>query len=56
MWAKRIVYRDRWLPNTEKRDFKILTKEWFEIGARLIGGCCRTTVSDIIAIKETLLH
>jgi homocysteine S-methyltransferase len=27
--------------------------EWFRLGARLIGGCCRTTPSDIRALRVT---
>jgi homocysteine S-methyltransferase len=27
---------------------------WYEAGARLIGGCCRTTPADIRAIRESL--
>ncbi|KAF2849264.1 homocysteine S-methyltransferas-like protein [Plenodomus tracheiphilus IPT5] len=30
------------------------TKEWFKAGARLIGGCCRTTPEDIRVMRETL--
>jgi homocysteine S-methyltransferase len=27
-------------------------KEWFDAGARLIGGCCRTTPEDIRTIAS----
>ncbi len=32
--------------------FSEQAKEWFESGARIIGGCCRTTPSDIHAIAK----
>lgn len=33
-------------------DFAI--RQWFDLGARLIGGCCRTRPADISRIRETL--
>lgn len=29
-------------------------KEWYGAGARLIGGCCRTTPGDIRTIEKTI--
>jgi homocysteine S-methyltransferase len=29
-------------------------KEWYSLGGRLIGGCCRTTPEDIRTIKKAL--
>lgn len=34
------------------RPFASYAKEWWEEGARLIGGCCRTTPDDIAAIAH----
>ncbi len=33
-------------------DFSERAKEWFESGARILGGCCRTTPDDIRAIAK----
>lgn len=30
------------------------TRQWYKAGARLIGGCCRTTPEDIGVMRETL--
>jgi homocysteine S-methyltransferase len=40
----------------EGEGLKERVKEWYSAGARLIGGCCRTTPEDIRAIEETLQH
>jgi len=34
--------------------FAAQAHEWYDAGARLIGGCCRTTPADIRAIRESL--
>ena len=34
-------------------DFHVIA--WYEAGARLIGGCCRTGPGDIAAIREKVL-
>ena len=31
-------------------DLLLLLKTWYEAGARLIGGCCRTTPADIAQV------
>ncbi|WIM40208.1 homocysteine S-methyltransferase [Paenibacillus sp. PK4536] len=31
-------------------------QQWYAKGARLIGGCCRTTPNDIAQIKESMLY
>jgi homocysteine S-methyltransferase len=33
-------------------DFGELTEAWYNMGARVIGGCCRTTPADIRAISQ----
>lgn len=33
-------------------DFKEHAREWFEAGARIIGGCCRTTPENIAELAE----
>lgn len=34
--------------------FAAATEQWYAAGARLIGGCCRTTPADIAAIAQAL--
>jgi homocysteine S-methyltransferase len=36
--------------------FAALAKEWLAAGARLIGGCCRTTPDDIRAIRAAVMR
>ena len=38
--------------NDEK--FKVLAKRWHDSGAKLIGGCCRTTPSTIRGLSKVL--
>lgn len=44
----------QWKDVEEKFDFKELTKEWYDLGARLIGGCCTTGPEEIKQISKTL--
>lgn len=44
----------RWLPGDDVADFAAPVKNWYAAGARLIGGCCRTTPADIAALAETM--
>jgi homocysteine S-methyltransferase len=41
-----------WLGKESCNTLDQKSKEWYEAGARLIGGCCRTTPNDIEAIAE----
>lgn len=43
-----------WLPGTEIVEFGEQARRWYAAGARLIGGCCRTTPDDIRAIARAL--
>jgi homocysteine S-methyltransferase len=43
-----------WLPDAEKGDFGKLSLEWYNAGARLIGGCCRTSMKDVANIRKSL--
>jgi homocysteine S-methyltransferase len=43
-----------WLAATDAGDFTALSPAWYAQGARLIGGCCRTTPADIQSIVRTL--
>ncbi|XP_021616376.1 homocysteine S-methyltransferase 1 isoform X2 [Manihot esculenta] len=46
----------RWLPSTcfDDDKFELSAIRWHELGASLIGGCCRTTPSTIRAISKVL--
>lgn len=45
----------RWLPvGAGPFRFGAASKSWFRLGARLIGGCCRTGPADIRAIRQAL--
>lgn len=43
-----------WVEGTGVTDFAEPALRWFAAGARLIGGCCRTTPADIAAIAHSL--
>jgi homocysteine S-methyltransferase len=40
-----------WQDDSTASDYRMLSEEWYNRGARLIGGCCRTGPSDIAKIK-----
>ncbi|XP_010556372.1 PREDICTED: homocysteine S-methyltransferase 1-like [Tarenaya hassleriana] len=46
----------RWLPSKCFGDdkFEIFATKWRDLGAKLIGGCCRTTPSTIEAVSKVL--
>jgi len=46
--------RRRWVPGEAPFDFGTGARRWFERGARLIGGCCRTGPETIRAIRAAL--
>ena len=46
--------RRRWIPGAGPFDFGAAAPGWLEGGARLIGGCCRTTPETIRAIRTAL--
>ncbi|KAH8509282.1 hypothetical protein H0E87_011158 [Populus deltoides] len=48
--------RKEWVQNTgiSDQDFVSYVNKWCEIGAALVGGCCRTTPNTIRAIYRTL--
>jgi len=39
-----------WCDAPQRVDFALHARRWYDAGARLIGGCCRTTPDDIRAI------
>ena len=42
-----------WRGNPQLRAFADQARSWHDAGARLLGGCCRTTPQDIKAIYTT---
>ena len=42
----------RWSGSPAATPFSEMARTWYQAGARLIGGCCRTTPDDIRAIGE----
>ena len=44
-------FERNWIPFNAKFDFGKLSKEWYEHGARIIGGCCSTGVKEISQIS-----
>jgi homocysteine S-methyltransferase len=45
-----------WIAESGADDFATLARRWYAAGARLIGGCCRTTPADIEAMAMALGH
>ncbi|HEY4967623.1 MAG TPA: homocysteine S-methyltransferase [Puia sp.] len=41
-----------WIPGNEQQDFAEYARNWFESGAKIIGGCCRTSPEDIMNLKK----
>jgi len=46
----------RWLGHADAAGFASQARHWYEQGARLIGGCCRTTPEDIRSLRQGLLQ
>lgn len=44
-----------WLPGTGVTEFGTPAQLWFAAGARLLGGCCRTTPTDIQVIRAAVV-
>ena len=44
----------RWLPGGPSCDFGTAAPRWHQLGARLIGGCCRTTPDTIRTVRAAL--
>jgi homocysteine S-methyltransferase len=46
------AHAKRWTPAEENADLGTMARRWYSAGARLIGGCCRTTPEDIRTIAS----
>jgi homocysteine S-methyltransferase len=44
----------RWFGISDPLDFKLAAIEWYELGACLVGGCCRTGPEHIGSVREGL--
>jgi homocysteine S-methyltransferase len=44
----------KWVGSAQRADVGNVTRCWYDAGARLIGGCCRTGPDDIRRIREVL--
>ena len=44
----------RWTGDSGALQFGELARQWFAAGARLIGGCCRTSPQEIRSVKQCL--
>ena len=42
----------QWHGGTLQRSFSAQSQDWYDAGARLLGGCCRTTPDDIRALRQ----
>jgi homocysteine S-methyltransferase len=49
-----IAETKKWIGDTNPDDFVMKVNEWFEKGARLIGGCCRTGPDLISKLRSGL--
>ncbi|MCP4249824.1 MAG: homocysteine S-methyltransferase, partial [bacterium] len=45
----------RWLPPEHPFDLAHAASGWVELGARAVGGCCRTGPGDISRLRRQLL-
>lgn len=43
-----------WMTETSSQDFRPWLAQWYDLGARLIGGCCRTTPDTVKSLSQTL--
>ena len=46
----------RWTDTAETADWSPLARQWYDAGARLIGGCCRTspeTIAQLAGLRKT---
>ena len=47
--------RKTWEGDAPRNDWPVLATEWRELGASIIGGCCRVSPADVSCIREGLL-
>lgn len=44
-----------WLGECDPNEFSEMAVEWYELGARWIGGCCRTRPAHIASLREEII-
>ncbi len=47
--------RKTWEGHAPRRDWPAMVAEWRDLGASIIGGCCRVSAADISSIRSRLL-
>ena len=47
--------RREWSPASEALDLAVAARRWIDLGARLVGGCCRTGPADVRRLREALV-
>ena len=47
--------RKTWEGDAPRPDWPVLVAEWRELGASIIGGCCRVSPADVSCIRDRLL-
>lgn len=48
-----------WHGETSSKSFGIQAKDWYEHGARIIGGCCRTTpehIKEVVSLRRPMVE
>lgn len=45
-----------WLEPPDPYEFSAASLEWYNLGARLVGGCCRTGPDDIAGVKKSIVN
>ncbi len=45
-----------WIGSTDPSAFGPLAKEWFDAGAKIVGGCCRTRPAHIRQVAAATIH
>ena len=43
-----------WLPGEDRCSIATSAREWYDAGAQVIGGCCRTTPADIAEVRAAM--
>jgi homocysteine S-methyltransferase len=46
--------RQTWTPGVSSEPIEVLVEDWYRLGARVLGGCCRTTPEIIRGVRRKL--
>lgn len=50
------AHRKCWVPTDSSSSIKGKVEEWYELGVRIFGGCCRVRPADIAEMRRTLVR